>query len=259
MVNWDNETRVIIDGITIWSCDIWSGAGTLSNSNPSLYSCANGLTFTVPLDASSKVEIQTFEGSGESNLEVKIIKSITNSLTSIPVALRTCRVKGNEWIYFQDETNHELIAAINPNGDDLGEVTMTSYLDLPSVMQACNTPHPLYHTAYMGRSWVMTSTEYPNGDDFNSNVSVRLPYTITELADLNNTAETVTIENLFDGGVARPAIKENLMLTKVTGLFEDGVANSNDCGSIILGIPSSGSGVPILGITNTEYVEFNIN
>src|SRR5690554_6082081 len=255
---WDDETRVIIDGVNIWSCDTWSG-GTGANSNGSIHGCETTNTFTVQLDADSEVEFQTFERTGGARLSVDIVKSAPVALVGSASVTRTCRVRGNNWIDFYDE-NDELIASINPNGDDLGDVTMTSFVGSPMVMQDCDWPsNALYHTAYMGRRWIMTSDAYPNGIDFNNDVSVRLPYRVSELADLNNHAQIATPENPFDGGTTDPAAtRSNLMLTKITGTTEDGVANLADCASTILGIPNSGSGVAIQSIANTEYVDFSI-
>src|SRR5690554_2953553 len=255
---WDDETRVIIDGVNIWSCDTWSG-GTGSNSNGSTHGCETTNTFTVQLDADSEVEFHTFERTGGDRKSVDIVKSAPVALVGSASVTRTCRVRGNNWIDFYDE-NDELIASINPNGDDLGDVTMTSFVGSPMVMQDCDWPsNALYHTAYMGRRWIMTSDAYPNGIDFNNDVSVRLPYRVSELADLNNHAQIATPENPFDGGTTDPAAtRSNLMLTKITGTTEDGVANLADCASTILGIPNSGSGVAIQSIANTEYVDFSI-
>src|SRR5690554_3022138 len=71
---WDDETRVIIDGVNIWSCDTWSG-GTGSNSNGSTHGCETTNTFTVQLDADSEVEFHTFERTGGDRKSVDIVKS----------------------------------------------------------------------------------------------------------------------------------------------------------------------------------------
>src|SRR5690554_3807751 len=256
---WDDETRVIIDGVNIWSCGVWSGGtGGYNNSNNSLYSCAGTTTFSIALDANSEVEIQTFERTGGSRVKADLIKKEPIVLTPNGTTTRTCRVKGNEWIDFLDE-NNQLIASINPNGDNLGEVTMTSFSGAPMVMEACGTPHPLYHTAYMGRRWVMNSDLYPNGSNYNNAVEVQLPFYDLEINDLNKIAETATPENIFDGGNTDPATMSNLMLTKITGPTEDGIATQADCASTIRGISNSGNyGTNIHSIANTQYVEFSI-
>ncbi|RYM35983.1 T9SS type A sorting domain-containing protein [Brumimicrobium glaciale] len=261
MENWDDETRVIIDGVNIWSCGVWEGAvnsGSNYNTNASTYQCGATTTFTYPLDADSKVEFQTFEGNVLANLGVKITKNNPSSLTMASSASRTCRVKGNSFIYFYD-TDSRLIAAINPNGDDLGDVTIKSFIGSPDVMEDCSIPaNTSYHTAYMGRRWIMTSDVYTNGSDFNNNVTVQLPYTLTDLSALNSSAQNITLGNSMDGGNIDPARRDNLMLTKITGSTENGIANQADCASNIRAITSSTNGTQIESIPSTEYVVFNI-
>lgn len=211
------------------------------------------------------------------NVSCEMTSSLTSCLTSssdnsniitmnIPVAgtllseneTATCVVNGTDWVRFYGSTGH-LLGVVNGQGDNLGNVDMETFVDSPMVMQACNTPHPLYHTAYMGRRWVMNSDVYQSGSDFTNNVIVRLPYNYTELADLNAHAQTATPANILDGGTIDPAVRSNLMLTKITGATEDGVANAADCASTIRGIPNSGNGTAIQGIPSTEYVDFSID
>ncbi|MDD2982661.1 MAG: T9SS type A sorting domain-containing protein [Crocinitomicaceae bacterium] len=255
MTNWDDETRVIIDGVNIWSCSNWSGGGG-NNSNSSTFHCGNTRTFTANLDANSKVEIQTFEGSGLANLAVSITANTPTALAS--TSSRTCATKGSTWIDFID-ANKNLVASINPNGNDLGNVTMNSYVATPGVMSACAQPtNPSFQTAYLGRTWVMTSTAYPTGANFPTNVSVRLPFTNSELAALNTTAQNTTTANPMDGGNTSPATASNLMLTKITGATENGIANSADCASTIRAVMSASNGVTPNSIAATSFVDFNI-
>ena len=257
---WDDETRVIIDGANVWSCGVWQGNnGGYSNSNSSTYSCAGTTTFQFSLDVDSEVEFQTLEGGGGSNLGVDIALISPQALTTTGTPERTCKTSGSDWISFVDEDNN-LIAVINPNGENLGDVTIKMFLGSPLVMQGCILPtNAINHISYMGRRWVMSSSLYPNGIDFNNNVTVQLPYTTNELAALNTFAQTSTIDNPLDGGTTDPpATRNNLMLTKITGSSEDGIANQLDCANTIRGIASSASGNSIQSLSNTEYVEFNI-
>ncbi|RFC54410.1 T9SS type A sorting domain-containing protein [Brumimicrobium aurantiacum] len=255
--NWDDETRLFINGNRIWSCAVWDGSpGAYSNSNNSQYSCDGTTNFVVDLDGSSKVEFHTFEGSGDSDLKVSITKITPTALSGS--TQKTCYVKGSEWNDFYNDQN-ELIASINPNGIDLGNVTMESFLGLPLVMESCTSSNPIYHTAYMGRRWVMVSSAYPNGHDFGNSISVRLPYAESDLVKLNDEAENSTTSNNFDGGSLNPATNSNLMLTKITGSTENGVANQSDCSSNIRAVLRAGGGANLYGLSNTEYVDFNIN
>ena len=264
MNEWDGETRVIIDGVDVWSCGVRdeNNLGYI-NSNSSATSCLLTTSLAVQLDADSEIEIQTFEAAGNAKLGVDIIKVSPSALGgTIPggtfPSTRTCVTKGSSWINFLDD-NDKLIASINPNGEDLGKVTVTSYVGLPDFMKGCILPgNTLYHTAYMKRTWVMTSDAYPSGTDFNNNVSVRLPYKSSELSNLNSYAQTATTGNPTDGGTTNPATRANLMLTKITGTTENGIANLADCASTIRGVTSSGSGTNMLSTTDTEYVDFSI-
>jgi hypothetical protein len=107
--NWDDETRLYIDGVSIWSCGAWSGSNSTNNSNSSQYACAGGGTFTVKLDANSRVEFQTFEVGGGSNLSVDILGVTPTALAGS--ATRTCAVKGSSWNHFYNDQN-QLIASI---------------------------------------------------------------------------------------------------------------------------------------------------
>ncbi len=256
--NWDDETRIIINGVNVWSCGVWSGnPGGYSNSTGSIYSCASGTTFTYQLDANSEVEIQVFEGIGGSNVGVDIVKVVPLSLAGN--VSRTCPTSGSAFIDFTDASGR-LIASVNPNSNNLGNVTITSYVGTPAVMNACAQPsNPLYSTVYMGRTWVMNSSAYPSGTNFPSNVTVRLPFNNSELTSLNTAADASTTGNPNDGGTTTPATLANLMLTKITGATENGVANAADCASTILGITANaGTGTNYLSIASTSYIDFNV-
>ncbi|WP_146194175.1 glycine-rich domain-containing protein [Brumimicrobium oceani] len=256
--NWDDETRLYIDGNPVWGCSTWdaNGGANGGTSINAIYSCPTR-DFTFALNADSEVEFQTFENSGNSDLGVVITKITPQTLASTAISDRTCPTRGADWVDFLDDDN-KLIASINPNNRDLGNVTIKSYLSSPQVMKDCDIPsNTLYHTAYMGRSWVVVSDAYPSGADFNSDVSIRLPFTEAELADLNTTAQNTTTGNPLDGGTSNPVTPSNLMLTKITGPTENGVANQNDCVSTIRAVQSTGNG-SYLSINNAKYVEFDI-
>jgi hypothetical protein len=135
---------------------------------------------------------------------------------------------------------------------------MRSFLGSPLVMEACTTSDPLYHTAYMGRRWIMSSSLYANGTNIGNSVVVRLPYTVSELTELNNHAENVTLSNPEDGGNSLPVTRSNMMLTKISGSSEDGVANQADCVGQIRGVTNGGSLVNVFTIPNTEAIDFSI-
>ncbi len=172
---------------------------------------------------------------------------------------KTCVVNGNDWVRFYGSTGL-LLGAIRANNNNLGNVTMQTLVSMPGVMNACAQPsNPLYSTVYMGRTWVMNSSAYPSGANFPSNVTVRLPFNNSELTSLNTAADASTTGNPNDGGTTTPATLANLMLTKITGATENGVANAADCASTILGITANaGTGTNYLSIASTSYIDFNV-
>lgn len=171
----------------------------------------------------------------------------------------TCYVNGsNSVLFYGSGTGNGYLGAVNANGGNLGNVTMTSVVGSPAFMEDCVSPdNTNYHTAYMGRRWLMTSDAYPNGSSFGNQATVELPYTTSELSTLNTYAQTATPDNPFDGGAAA-AIAANLMLTKITGGIENGSADLSDCGGTRMAITQSGNGTNTQGIANTEFVTFGV-
>ncbi|PWH85495.1 T9SS type A sorting domain-containing protein [Brumimicrobium oceani] len=252
--NWDDETRLFIDGAKIWSCGVWNGApGSYSNSINSQYSCHGSLTFTVNLDANSEVEFQTFEDYGDSDLKVVITQVQPTSLANNISAEKTCYVKGNDIIYFLDETNNELIAAINPNGNDLGLMNMRSFVEPPVLsVEACGYPgNTDYATATLGRHWVMSTQNAPI-----TPVTLYLPFRDSEYNDLVNVAN------------GNPNPEDNILtnsdlkLTKYSGpnennVFSDNCGNGNVLLQSHIGVGSVSSVLPT--ISNSSYAAFSVN
>lgn len=97
----------------------------------------------------------------------------------------TCIVNQNGWVHFYHSSGR-LIASVNSQGQDLGAVTATSYVEgAPVSVDACGNSNPIYATTVMGRHWVITPTHQPT-----SAVLVRLPYANTEFSDLTSAAST---------------------------------------------------------------------
>lgn len=166
----------------------------------------------------------------------------------------TCAVSGTNWIHFYHSSGR-FIASINPNGNNLGNVTVTSTVGSPAAVFACNTSsNPNFQTAYMGRSWVVTSSAYP-GTNFPSNVSVRLPFSDAELTAVNTYATTATTSNPNDNG----ATTGNMMMTKFTGTTENSNASDNCSGGTIRAITQTGNGdLSAYSISAGKYVQFNV-
>ena len=91
----------------------------------------------------------------------------------------TCVVNQNGWIHFYHSSGR-LLASVNSLGQNLGNVTVTSYVDVTNAsVPACTNSNPIYNTSVMQRHWVITPTIQPT-----TPVQVRLPYSNAEFSSL---------------------------------------------------------------------------
>jgi hypothetical protein len=104
----------------------------------------------------------------------------SNSLSGDGVTA-TCTVNQNGYIHLL-ASNGDLVASINSNGQNLGTVTATSYIEgSPLLVEACNSPgNTTAMTSVMDRHWVIT-TQFPPS----APVNVLLPFTEGEFSSLN--------------------------------------------------------------------------
>ncbi|MEN9999597.1 MAG: hypothetical protein RI922_2587, partial [Bacteroidota bacterium] len=97
----------------------------------------------------------------------------------------TCVVNQNGWVHFYHSSGR-LIGSINSQGQNLGNVTVTSYVDATNALvPACTNPNPIYSTSVMQRHWVITPTNQPT-----TAVLVRFPYSNAEFSGLTSAAST---------------------------------------------------------------------
>jgi len=91
----------------------------------------------------------------------------------------SCLVNQNGWIHFYHSSGR-LLASVNSLGQNLGNVTVTSYVDVTNAsVPACGNTNPIYNTSVMQRHWVITPTIQPS-----SPVQIRLPYSNAEFSSL---------------------------------------------------------------------------
>lgn len=105
----------------------------------------------------------------------------------------TCIVNQNGWVHFLDEDGR-LIASVNSNGQDLGSVTATSFIQgTPLEIADCSNPSAL--TAVLDRHWVIS----PDITNPGSNISVRLPLLGSELSSLETVSQANqnTLDDVF--------------------------------------------------------------
>lgn len=239
--------------ITLSNGDVISGPSTQTTWTKSV-SPSTTTTYTISSVTSGSC---TGSVSGSTTLT---LPTTPTALSGSGTSVKVCAASGSSFIQFVDDVSGKLIAAVNPNGNDLGNVTVTSYVGSPSTVYACNTSsNPLYQTSYMGRTWVVKSSAYPSGNFPGGAVTLRLPFNNGELTDMNTTASTVSTGNPNDNG----AVLGTLMLTKhsrTTPATEDSDPTNNCTGGTTLGITTqAGSGTNILGIASTSYVDFQVS
>lgn len=91
----------------------------------------------------------------------------------------SCIVNQNGWIHFYHSSGR-LLASVNSLGQNLGNVTVTSYVDVTNAsVPSCTNSNPIYNTSVMQRHWVITPTIQPT-----TPVQVRLPYSNAEFSSL---------------------------------------------------------------------------
>ncbi len=155
--------------------------------------------------------------------------SCTNAVITLPTpsanlsgnnASASCTVNQNGYIHLLD-VNGDLIASINSNGQNLGTVTATSYIEgAPLLVEACGNPgNTTMMTSVMDRHWVISTQNAPTGP-----VSVLLPFTDNEVASLN--LEAINNQNPNDNVMSL----SDVGCTKYSGPNEDNLFD-NDCTS----------------------------
>ncbi|ACT91881.1 peptidase S8 and S53 subtilisin kexin sedolisin [Dyadobacter fermentans DSM 18053] len=116
------------------------------------------------------------------------------------------QVSGNEWVPLK--LHNSLVAAINPNGQSLGQVSVKSYFD-HGAMRIRNAQY------YLGRSFTIDA----DGPGFSKPVSVRLYITDEETERL--------IQSPRKAGISQPSSAYELAITQYTGSNEDGDISNN--------------------------------
>lgn len=142
-------------------------------------------------------------------------KLLGNNLDS-----RKCLVTGSNWVTFTAPGTDRAIASINPNGQYLGWVTITEYVNAnPINVQACNTDpinQPQFTSAAMGRRWVTTPQFQPS-----SPIDIRF---YINNSDFENTKLAANANaNLYDN----LNTLNDLALSKYSGPNEDGDFDNN--------------------------------
>jgi hypothetical protein len=170
----------------------------------------------------------------------------------------TCRVTENNYIHFYHSSGR-LLASVNSNGQNLGNVSVTSYIEtVPLAINACEITNIFQLTSLLNRHWVITPEFQPTLP-----VSIRLPFDnaleytpLAALANANNSP--------FDDLASIAGLK----LSKYSGPANVDNIASNNCpaaggsgGTTILSQIANGNlSTYAPGFsTNEKYLEFSIN
>ncbi|MFT6278591.1 MAG: hypothetical protein ACJAU0_001413 [Flavobacteriales bacterium] len=167
----------------------------------------------------------------------------------------TCNVNQNGWVHYYHASGR-LIASINSAGQNLGDVSVTSYLDATNqFIPACPSSAILHETAVMERHWVITPSIQPTLP-----VQVRLPF---EASDYNNLESAA---NSNSTGWDDVFSINDIKLTKYSGPLnvnsnatDNCVSNGGSGGATVHAQSANGATSSYSIITNSKYVDFTIS
>ena len=115
-------------------------------------------------------------------------------------------VQGYYWLNFR--VNDQMVASIQPNGQDLGEISARTYIDYDEIKHINGQYYP-------GRTYKFTASQ----QSFSKPVGVRLYFSDSELKRL--------IEAPDKAGVSKPASAYELAVSQYSGINEDGDLTNN--------------------------------
>jgi subtilisin-like proprotein convertase family protein len=197
---------------------------TLTAGGATSYSWSNGVNTAaqtlIPATTTTYTVTGT-TGSCSGTAQVTVTLPTAGSTLSETGESATCTVNQNGWIHFYHSSGR-LIGSINSQGQNLGNVTMISYVDgTNALIPACTNPSSSTSTSVLQRHWVITPTVQPS-----SLVLVRLPHTLTEFNSLSIAASTNPNSN---DDILSP---QDLDLTKYSNGSEANVNSSalDNCG-----------------------------
>jgi hypothetical protein len=247
-----NEVTLSVNGGTLASGSSWEWFTTSCGGT----AAGNGNNITVSPASTTQYFVRA-SANGACPATVCVNGTITLPTAGTNLSTNgesaTCVVNGSNFIRFYAPSGN-LILAINPNGEDLGNVTVTSYVGAPGTMFACDNPgNTFYETAYMGRSWIITSENAPTNP-----VSVQYPFSNGELNALE-TLSLTTLDNLTDDVDDR----DDLVLTKFTAdnPAEENATPTDNCtvNGVTRVLNQASNGANPYGLTNAQYVIFNLS
>ncbi|MCB0738215.1 MAG: T9SS type A sorting domain-containing protein [Bacteroidetes bacterium] len=142
-------------------------------------------------------------------------------------------VSGNAWIHFA--SNGKRVASINPQGQNLGNVNVTTYVNTAGTVNFANQ-------YLLNRSWVIEPTNQPTNP-----VKVRLYMLDTEIETLRSASGCQTCSGIEDAF--------NLGITKYHGNNQDSVLSNNTSGNYTW---IGGSDIKIIPYGKGYCAEFSV-
>lgn len=165
---------------------------------------------------------------------------------------KICPVNTSSFVEFVKD--NRALLAINSNGIDLGDVTVTTYVaSAPISIQDCDNPAPWLSSYALQRHFVVKPTNTSATGSFNIRVYI-------DDSEFSTLASTSTTNINTNDNITNLA---NLKMTKYTGNFEDHLFDNN-CGDGIFSIHSATTTGNISSIipgfnTNGRYLEYTIS
>jgi hypothetical protein len=166
----------------------------------------------------------------------------------------SCLVSQSGWIHFYHFSGR-LIASVNSNGQNLGNVSVTSYVDVTNQMiPTCANPSSPGGTVVMQRHWVITPSIQPV-----TPVLVRLPFKDAELTTLSIVSNS-NLESTDDVNTIA-----DIKLSKYSGPLNIDDIFSNNCisaggneGTTIHTQLATGVTTSYSAVTAAQFTDFSI-
>lgn len=178
-----------------------------------------------------------------------------NAGVAIDNDVATCLVSQGEWIHYYHSSGR-LLASINSAGQNLGAISVATYLDSAvQVVPDCANPSLSYATAVMQRHWVITPSIQPT-----SPVQVRLLFSDAEYDNL------VTSANSNSNALDNISRIEDIKLSKYSGPLNVNASATDNCvsnggtgGATLHSQSANGRTSSYSLITNSSYVDFSVS
>lgn len=168
----------------------------------------------------------------------------------------TCVVNSNNYVHFYHSSG-KLIASINSHGQNLGNVTVTSYVEAaPVVVLACSSPALTEAKTAMERHWVVTPQFQPA-----SPVDVYLHFRNAEYTTLNTAANSNLNPNDNTTTIGDLKLSKYSGPNNVDNLFSNNCTSNGGNGGVTIHTQTGFNSITNLFpsfVANGRYVQFQV-